>query len=466
MAGSAARADARRVINPQPDADHRIPDELAPLNKIPVAYASERCRFSLLAHMQSARSRCGLGAIIHRNNLKRVIVLRPRSPPIAQLRSLATKLFTDGQYADADILLAELANMTEGDRAQIALRRAQIGMLSDSMADVEEQLEIACSEYGSHVYFVGLQADMAMRKGDLPSAAAALRQLGRHSRAAHLESFDGTWYQVGRVSARPVAWNDEHALPLFEVTINGRAGQFVLDTGTGDCLLDSKFARLAGVQAGPFDRAAFAGGRVGRWQLAVIDGLSIGGSRFGRLPAMIAPLADKFRHGFSDISVDGIVGAGLLRAAGGIDLDYHEGCLRLGPPEGEGGEALWIAGPHYPLTPCRANGGPSSCWFIDSGMSGVDIACSESAARRHGVQVLKGDIEAHGGGGSLAAKAMRIRHFRHGALEYRQLPAAVLPKFTLGRELGIRIGGIIGHDWLSKHRVQLDYRAMRTRITA
>ena len=30
----------------------------------------------------------------------------------------------------------------------------------------------------------------------------------------------------------------------------------------------------------------------------------------------------------------------------------------------------------------------------------------------------------------------------------------------------IRIGGIIGHDWLARHRVQLDYRAMLTCISA
>jgi len=393
-------------------------------------------------------------------------MFEPRALDITHLRRLATKLFTDGQYRDADQVLAELAALTEGDRAQIALRRAQIGMLIDCMAHVEEQLEIARGEYGSYVYFVGLQADMAVRKGDLLSAAAALRQLGRHARAEHLESFDGDWYQVGELSASPVALHDEHALPLFEATINGRTGQFVLDTGTGDCLLDSNFARRAGVEYGHFDQAGFAGGRVGHWQLARIDSLSIGASRFERLPAMIAPLGDAFRHGFADTSVDGIVGTGLMRAAGGIDIEYQQSRFWLGSPGLQDGEALWIAGPHYPLTPCQVNHGPVSCWFIDSGMSGIDLACSESAARRHGAQVLNGDIQAHGGGGALAAKAVRIRQFRHAALEYQELRAAVLPDFNLGRELGIRIGGIIGHEWLARHRVQLDYRAMRAMCNA
>lgn len=384
---------------------------------------------------------------------------------ITQLRRFATKLFIDGLYSDANTVLAKLADQTAGDRAQIALRRAQIGMLGDRMADVEQQLAIARGEYGRHVYFVGLQADMAVRKGDLPSAAAALRLLGRHARAAHLESFDGHWYRNTEISASPVAWQDRHALPLFEVEVNGRIGRFILDTGTGDCLLDSKFARRAGVEGGHHDHAGFAGGHIGRWQLARIDSLSIGGSRFERLPAMIAPLANTFCHGFVDTSVDGIVGAGLLRVAGGIDIDYRQARFRLGPPNVEDGEPLWIAGTHYPLTPCRANGGPSSSWFVDSGMSGIDLACSPSAARRHGARSQKGNIEAHGGGGSLAAKAVRIREFRHADVEYPELPAAVLPNFKLGRELGIRIGGIIGHEWLARHRVQLDYRKMRTRIT-
>lgn len=64
----------------------------------------------------------------------------------------------------------------------------------------------------------------------------------------------------------------------------------------------------------------------------------------------------------------------------------------------------------------------------------------------------------------MAAKAVRIRRFRHAELEYPKLTAAVLPGFSLGRELGIRIGGIIGHDWLVRHRVELDYRSMQARI--
>lgn len=383
---------------------------------------------------------------------------------IDHLRRLATRLFTDGQYADADQVLAELADQVASDRSQIALRRAQIGMLSDRMAHVEAQLEIARDEYGAHVYFVGMQADMAVRKGDLPAAAHALHLLGRHARATHLESFDGNWYQIRELSANPVTFQDEHALPLFEVSVNGQTGRFVLDTGTGDCLLDSHFARRAGVAAGHIDQAGFAGGRTGHWELTRIDSLSVGDSHFAQLPAMIASLGATFRHGFADGAVDGIIGSGLLRAAGGIDIDYQRQCFRLGSPGLEDDEALWIGGTHYPLVSCRVNDGPASSWFIDSGMSGLDLACSASAARRHGAQALDSAIQAHGGGGQLDAGVTLIRRFRHAELEYPQLPAAVLPDFNLGRELGIRIGGIIGHEWLARHRVQLDYRAMQARI--
>ena len=388
---------------------------------------------------------------------------RHRAIDIDHLRSLATRLFTDGQFRDADAVLAELADLSERDRAQIALRRAQIGMLSDRMGDVGAQLEIARDAYGRHVYFVGLLADMALRSGDLAAAAAALRQLGRHARADQLEGFAGDWYRVARLSADPVAWDDGHALPLLEVVVNGCAGRFVLDTGTGDCLLDSAFAHRAGVEAGPRDEARFAGGRVGHWRLARIDSLALGGSLFGQLPAMIAPLAGAFRH-FAGASVDGIVGAGLLRAAGGIDIAYARSSLRLGSPGVDEGAPLWIAGSHYPLTPCQANGGRWSCWFIDSGMSGIELACSASAARRHGAQALDRFVEANGGGGAMAAREVRIERFRHADLEYPALRAAVLPGFTLGRELGIRIGGIVGHAWLARHRVRLDYRSMQVDI--
>lgn len=380
---------------------------------------------------------------------------------ITHLRRLATRLFTDGRYFDADRILAELAELTPEDRTQIALRRAQIGMLSDRMERVAEQLEIARDEYGAHVYFVGLQADMAVRQGDLPAAAASLHLLGRHARAEQIEGFDGEWYRVEKLSRDAVTLHGGHALPLFEVRINGHSGRFVLDTGTGDCLLDSAFAQRAGVELGHFDQACFAGGRSGHWQLARIDHLGIGGSRFAKLPAMVASLADALRHGFAPGSVDGIVGAGLLRAAGGIDIEYQQSRFRLGSPGVEAGETLWIAGPHYPLTSCHVNGGPASSWFIDSGMSGIDLACSAGAARRYGAQTLRGAIQAHGGGGALHANAAVLRHFRHRELEYARLPAAILPDFNLGRELGIRIGGIIGHDWLARHRIQLDYRAMQ-----
>jgi hypothetical protein len=388
-----------------------------------------------------------------------------RSVDIDHLRRLATGLFTDGRYVEADGVLGELAELTEGDRAQIALRRAQIGMLGDRMEDVEAQLEIARDEYGAHVYFVGMQADMAVRRGDFVSAVTALRRLGRHARADHLEGFaDRGWYRVEAAAGDRLAWDATQALPVLDATVNGQPGRFVLDTGTGDTLLDSGFAQRAGVEPGPIDQAKFALGRVGHWRLTRIHSLSLGGTTLASLPGMVAPLEAAFRH-VVDGPVDGIIGAGLLRAVGGIDIDYPRGSLRLGPPGVRRGEPLWIAGPHYPLTPCSVNGGPTSSWFIDSGMSGIDLACSESAARRYGAEPLSGHVEAHGGAEALTASAVRIRQFRHAALGYGELPAAVLPRFTLGRELGIRIGGVIGHEWLAKHRVRLDYRSMQAGIS-
>lgn len=398
------------------------------------------------------------------SNFGRVNVQQKRPQDIDHLRRLATKLFTDGQYFHADLLLAELADLSEEDRAQIALRRAQIGLLGDRPDDASAQLAIARDEYGRHVYFVGLEADVAVRRGDLCSAVASLRQLGRHARADHLERFDGEWNQIAKLSGEPVTWDDTLPVPLVEVTVNDRAGRFVLDTGTGDCLLDSEFARRAGVEPGPYDQASFAGGHVGYWRLAKIENLHIGRSEFRKVPGMIASLVNAFHH-IADARVDGIIGAGLLRAARGIDIEYQDARFTLGSPGVEDGEALWIAGPHYPLTSCRINGGPPSSWFIDSGMSGIELACSEAAARRYGALPLQQDVTGHGGGGSLVAKAFRIRHFQHAELEYPELPAAALKEFNLGRELGIRIGGIIGHNWLARHRVKLDYHTMQTHIS-
>jgi hypothetical protein len=381
------------------------------------------------------------------------------------LRRHATRLFVDGRYLEADRLLSELAELTPEDRHQIALRRAQIGMLSDRIDQVEAQLDIAREVYGRHLYFVSLQADAAIRKGDLGAAAALLRLLGRHARAEHLEGFDGEWYRVETLSADAVTMQGGLALPLVQVSVNGHDGRFVLDTGTGDCLLDQGFALRADIEHGQLDQASFAGGRVGHWQLGRIDRLDLGGSCFRNLPAMAAPLGDAFRHGFSGTAVDGIIGSGLLRAVGGAEIDYHGARLRLGAPGLKDAEPLWIAGSHYPLTPCRVNGGPESSWFIDSGMSGIGLACSDSAAKRHGGMPLKQTVAAHGGGGALQASAVRLRDFRHADRVYPELTAAVLPDFKLGRELGIRIGGIIGHEWLARHRVRLDYRAMQVQCT-
>lgn len=386
------------------------------------------------------------------------------SSDIQQQQRYATKLFIDGHYFEADKVLSEIAEISEKDRPLIALRRAQIGMLSDNMAHVEEQMEIARPIYGAHVYFVGLKANMALRKSDLDAAIASLNLLGRHARAHQLAGFSGEWYQIKELSKTPVPLNIEHTLPICEVSVNGTIGRFVIDTGTGDCLVDSDFARRAGLTFGHVDQASFAGGRRGQWHLTGIDELSIGASEFTKLPAMISPLAHAFQHSFADEGVDGIIGSELIRAVGGIDIDYEQAQFQLGSPELQAGEALWIGGTHYPLTPCQVNDQPVSTWFIDSGMSGVDLACSESAAQRYGAEFLKGDIQAFGGGGELNAKPLLIRDFRHAGYEYAKTPAAALPDFKMSKELGIRIGGIIGHGWLSRHRVKLDYRAMLTAI--
>jgi hypothetical protein len=386
---------------------------------------------------------------------------------IDELRRKAVALFTDGRYSEADRLLSELADISEQERGQIALRRAQIGMLGDRLDHAAEQLEIARPEYGAHAYFIERQVDLAVRQGNLTSAIRHLHLLGRHARAHQLEGLDGEWYQVLSLSTHAVALDDTHVLPLFEAKLNGEAGRFILDTGTGDCLLDADFASRAGVEPGHFDQVSYAGGRTGHLQLARIETLAIGESRFRRLPAMIAPLGDRFRREFVDAPIDGIVGASLLRAAGGVDIDYRRSRFRLGSPDLRDGEPLWIAGSHYPLTPCRVNEGAWSTWFIDTAMSGVDLACSPSAARRHGAEPAFGEELAIGDdAAALATNLVHLRRFQHANLTFPTLPAAVLPDFKLGRELGIRIGGIIGHDWLSRHRMQLDYRAMLVRISA
>jgi predicted aspartyl protease len=240
-----------------------------------------------------------------------------------------------------------------------------------------------------------------------------------------------------------------------------------LDTGTGDCLLDADFARRAGVKLGHFDQVSYAGGRTGHLQLARVDQLSIGESRFDRLPAIIAPLGGRFRHDFVDTSIDGTIGAGVLRAAGGIDIDYGRSRFCLGSPGVRQGQPLWIGGSHYPLILCRVDSGPPSSWFVDTGMSGIDLACSPGAARRYGAEPLsEAERRVDDERGTLPANVVRLRRFQHAELTDPSVPAALLKDFALGRELGIRIGGIIGHQWLAKHRVQLDYRAMQTRISA
>jgi len=217
------------------------------------------------------RPRCILHAIAL------VVASTANASPAHSTRADAESAFVAARFDEADRAYASLLARAPRDTLAL-LRRGQIALFSNRLADAQALLEKARAAGATPIRTAALLGEIAYRQDDYASAAAQFKIAGRDARAKKLASFAPArpWRIEGPDSvAIPMIQVDP--LPLVSMTVNGRGPYFFLiDTGGSELALDPALADTLGLATYGEEMGTFAGGRKSSVTQSRLDSLNLG----------------------------------------------------------------------------------------------------------------------------------------------------------------------------------------------
>ena len=253
----------------------------------------------------------------------------------------------------------------------------------------------------------------------------------------------------------------KQALILLPVFVDGQGPySFVLDTGAGSTVVSNELADALALPRGENQDGRGAAGKMILVQ-SQLPSLTVGQETLASLPVSVADLS--FLGRAMGVQVDGALGQSFLRHFV-MTLDYAKNELKLRRPVGGTERALdereiafhW-ANPEDPLVvvPVFVNEKGPYDFALDTGASSTVI--SLELAAEFGLATEKISQLTAGGGNGIVSR-VRLGSLSVGAARQENLAAAASDfLMELNTELGSKLQGIVGYDFLRFYRVTLDY---------
>lgn len=273
--------------------------------------------------------------------------------------------------------------------------------------------------------------------------------------------------------------------PYVMVMINGKGPlRFVIDTGASLSVLSDKAAERLGIRPVARGGNARAVGGSGSFPIVygLLDSLTVGEAKIDAVPVYIrtvhaapeTPPAER---------ADGYLGLSVL-ANFAVTLDYQGKLLTLDrtapreepAPAAEKGPA---AAPGYEIPIRSTSGGLASAethldgaplplnFIVDTGATATVI--SKAAVRHQGLEKLKLKGETFrvigAAGIEEGAEALGLSTLTVSGLRQERARALILDLEPVNETSGFEQHGILGGDFLSHFRVQLDLRRYQLRLT-
>jgi hypothetical protein len=276
-----------------------------------------------------------------------------------------------------------------------------------------------------------------------------------------MRAFDGPPYRVipgsfGETSL-PFLQHEPWELPRVSIAVNGIRFLAKVDTGGDLFSLPWPEARRLGIEPAATASSWFAGGKRARTGFARLDDLELGGITVANVPVSLN-------------NVDcPVIGTGLLRQFLPT-IDYPDGRLTLRQKgTTDGGFPFWLISTHLLVAAGSLNGLPA--WFlVDSGLevdNGSCLAAPESTLTIAGIPIPdRKPVEGISGAGK---SRLRLGEFpiaeialgftsREGELGV----TGIFPRqLTRPLTLGMRLHGLISHNYLKHYRWTIDFDRMR-----
>ena len=334
----------------------------------------------------------------------------------------------------------------------------RIAVLENRLDEAALWLAASEAEARADAGWASWALEYALRRQDFAAAASYARRAGDAGAAVYWEQLARleTYRIEGASVESPLVTADP--LPVIEARVNGRAARLLVDTAADHLLLDENFAGSCGARmAGVANRALFAGGSRAL-EDGWVDMLTLGGWSIGAVPAQILSLRPLF-HEFAGEVVDGVLGMRLLSLFR-VTLNYPQASLQLQARPGPAvtaGMPLWLAPGGLPVTSMILNGSHRTLGLIDSGCMGLGLAARAAVLHPSTPQ----QAVAAGGGGLTAIAPTRLRSLEAAGAVQQAVVAAALPDFPLAYRFGFCLDGFIGHEFLRRGVLELDFDCMR-----
>lgn len=385
----------------------------------------------------------------------------------AQRHQLADELFVAGKFSEAEPIFRESI-----DTLPVAAQRlGQIALLANRCDEAQQWFGRVVAD---SPFFPAAQhalGELYYRRGDYAQAARYFHSSGRVAMAEKLASFGAAppYEAVGVAAETELALVATAPLPVVRVQVNGIETHMVLDTGTGETLLDIDFAEGAAAAANGFETKIF-GGQTGVLRHGRVDRLRIGAAELGNVPVQIGGVRGVFAPFFS-VPIEGIIGVGLLRRFFvTLDVPGARLVLRQGPlprPDARTAMPFWLTDDEHLIAWGSINDRYPVLMSIDTGQTGFHFAAPPST-----VQAAQLPLEERlasygpGGGGAINGVPFALDRVALGGAAVHNAHGALEPRFPLERRYGFRIGGLLAYDFFRQFVVSFDFAAMRLYLPA
>lgn len=286
---------------------------------------------------------------------------------------------------------------------------------------------------------------------------------GQGSLAAQLRAF-GTTQPYGLPAdaeeiAMPFLGTDP--LPIITLSIGGKEHAFVIDTGSGQLVLDTGIARGMGLPSYGIREATFASGQRAPIDHTILPTVTLGDVTIQHVPAEVMDVR-RFAPQLS-----GFIGTSFLWRFH-LLFDWEGQVLRLRPRRNgtpfqptTPGVPFWLFDSHLMLALARLNDHETVA-YVASGMAGGAFTVPESTQHQAGLRSLEGSIQGVGAGGATEILLVEADTLCLGDwCRLNQEGFAGFFPAELEWRYGFRVGALVSHAFLHSRRWTVDFDAMR-----
>ncbi len=256
-------------------------------------------------------------------------------------------------------------------------------------------------------------------------------------------------------------------LPLMQFKVNGRIGNFLLDTGGPDVVLDPGFANELGLAVTGGKTGTFAGGRTAQVRQTFISEMSVGPLVLHNLNADVLP--SRGLPFFGERKVDGVVGTVFLsRFLATIDYPHRRLVLKPRTGAAPPGTAvpMWLVGDHFIFARGSVNGLRDQLFLVDSGLAGGGFSPEAKTIAAAHLKTFPDKAQTGiGGGGPVKFIPVVADELCLANACQKDIPGMYTPEGSPLAMFPFAVSGAVSHKYLEHYAVTLDFSRMELTLS-